>query len=54
VVTVEPLATFPAGFPPEIIGPLGAAAGRPLLGNKPASGTAIIDELGPRTWPAAR
>jgi phosphopentomutase len=47
VVTAEPFATFPAGFPPEITGPLAAAAGRSLLGNKPASGTAIIDELGP-------
>jgi phosphopentomutase len=47
VVTTEPLATFPGGFPPEVTGPLAAAAGRALLGNKPASGTAIIDELGP-------
>jgi phosphopentomutase len=47
VVTAEPFATFPAGFPVEITGPLAAAAGRELLGNKPASGTVIIDELGP-------
>src|SRR6185369_16127892 len=32
---------------PEIVGPLAALAGRPIIGNKPASGTAIIDELGP-------
>jgi phosphopentomutase len=47
VVTTQPLATFAAGFPPEITDPLSAAAGRGLLGNRPASGTAIIDELGP-------
>jgi phosphopentomutase len=47
VVTAEPFATFPAGFPREITGPLATVAGQPLLGNKPASGTAIIDELGP-------
>lgn len=47
VVTVSPLATFPDGFPPQIMRPLAALAGRPLVGNKTASGTAIIDELGP-------
>jgi phosphopentomutase len=46
VVTSEPFATFPRGFPPEIAVPLAAAAGRALIGNRPASGTAIIDELG--------
>jgi phosphopentomutase len=39
--------TFPHGFPPEITRPLSVGAARGLLGNKPASGTAIIDELGP-------
>ncbi len=47
VVTTDPLVTFPRGFPAEITGPLAAAAGRGLLGNKTASGTAIVDELGP-------
>jgi phosphopentomutase len=47
VVTARAFPTFPDGFPPEITAPLEAAAGRALLGNKPASGTAIIDELGP-------
>jgi phosphopentomutase len=46
LVTERAMATFPHGFPPEITGPLRAAAGRGLLGNEPASGTAIIDELG--------
>jgi len=48
LVTERAMATFPHGFPPEITEPLRAAAGRGLLGNKTASGTAIIDELGPQ------
>ena len=48
LVTTLAMATFPNGFPREITAPLATAAGRGLLGNKPASGTAIIDELGPR------
>jgi phosphopentomutase len=47
VVTADAFATFPDGFPSEITGSLAAAAGRSLLGNRPASGTAILDELGP-------
>jgi phosphopentomutase len=46
LVTRTAMATFPHGFPPVITEPLRAAAGRGLLGNKAASGTAIIDELG--------
>jgi phosphopentomutase len=46
LVTTEPMATFPNGFPDEIIEELTRAAGRKLIGNKPASGTAIIEELG--------
>src|SRR5579871_3782581 len=34
------------GFPPEIIQPFEKAIGRKTLGNKPASGTEIINELG--------
>ena len=48
LVTTQAMATFPNGFPREITAPLQTAAGRGLLGNKPASGTAIIDELGPQ------
>ena len=47
VITAEALRVFPDGFPPEITGPLERLAGRRLIGNKAASGTAIIDELGP-------
>ena len=38
--------TFPNGFPSELIDQLSERTGRPILGNKVASGTAIIDELG--------
>lgn len=37
---------FPDGFPEEILGPFRARTGREVLGNKPASGTVILDELG--------
>ena len=47
VITTAPLATFPDGFPPAITEPLARAAGRGLLGNTTASGTAIIEQLGP-------
>lgn len=42
----NPFPTYPNGFPPEVIEKFEAAAGRPVLGNKPASGTEIIKELG--------
>ena len=38
--------TYPHGFPREVIGPFEAAIGRRVLGNRPASGTEIIAELG--------
>src|SRR5579872_3257842 len=37
---------YPRGFPPEVIEPFEQAIGRKILGNKPASGTEIIKELG--------
>jgi phosphopentomutase len=46
VVTAAPPPTYPDGFPPEVIEPFTAAIGRGVLGNKPASGTEIIAELG--------
>jgi phosphopentomutase len=42
----RPFALFPDGFPPEIIEPFRRQVGRDILGNKPASGTVILDELG--------
>ena len=47
LVTAQGFITFPDGFPPRITDPLARAAGLALLGNKAASGTAILDELGP-------
>jgi phosphopentomutase len=38
--------TFPNGFPPQMIAALERRIGRSIIGNKVASGTAIIDELG--------
>ena len=38
--------TYPHGFPPEIIAAFEKQIGRQTLGNKPASGTEIIKELG--------
>ena len=38
---------FPQGFPPEILQELSRLTGRAVIGNKAASGTVIIDELGP-------
>jgi phosphopentomutase len=37
---------YPRGFPPEVIEAFSTAAGRGVLGNRPASGTEIIAELG--------
>jgi phosphopentomutase len=42
----EPFPTYPNGFPREIMVPFEETIGRAALGNKPASGTAIIEELG--------
>lgn len=42
----RPFPTYPQGFPPEMIAAFEAAIGMKVLGNKPASGTAILDELG--------
>lgn len=48
VVLDRAFPTFPRGFPPEVIQAFEARIGRPSIGNVVASGTAIIDELGPR------
>jgi phosphopentomutase len=42
----RPLPTYPNGFPPELVARFEAKIGRGTLGNKAASGTAIIEELG--------
>ena len=42
----EPFPLYPDGFPPEVLEPFESAIGREALGNRPASGTEIIAELG--------
>lgn len=46
IVLKEAFPTFPNGFPGELMQQFEAAIGRKTLGNYPASGTAILDELG--------
>jgi len=46
IILEEPFALFPKGFPPEIIDKFKRETSRGVLGNKPASGTEIIKELG--------
>lgn len=41
-----PFRVFPDGFPQELISRIEEKTGRRVIGNKPASGTEIIDELG--------
>ncbi len=42
----RPFPTYPDGFPDEVIKEFERLTGRKTLGNYPASGTAILDELG--------
>ncbi|MCM3714838.1 phosphopentomutase [Alkalihalobacillus oceani] len=42
----EPFQVFPNGFPPELIAELERQTGRKIIGNKVASGTEILVELG--------
>ena len=46
IVLDRPFAVFPHGFAPEIINEFSRRTGRRVLGNKAASGTQILDELG--------
>src|SRR5213596_4213595 len=46
IVTPQALPTYPHGFPFEVIDPFMHRTGRGVLGNKAASGTEIIQELG--------
>ena len=41
-----PFRVFPDGFPEELVTELEKRTGRKIIGNKPASGTEILDELG--------
>lgn len=46
IITEVPFPTYPDGFPQEVVDEFTAIVGKPPLGNKPASGTEIIEELG--------
>ena len=47
LVLEDPLPTYPEGFPGEVLRRFEEETGRGILGNRPASGTQIIEELGP-------
>ncbi|WP_117160706.1 phosphopentomutase [Paraliobacillus sp. X-1268] len=42
----QPFQTFPDGFPDDLLTEIEERTGRKIIGNKPASGTEIIKELG--------
>src|SRR5438105_4416213 len=46
VVLQKPLPTYPHGFPAALVNEFEQAIGRQVIGNKAASGTEIIKELG--------
>lgn len=46
IITEVPFPTYPNGFPTEVVDEFTRIAGKPPLGNKTASGTEIIEELG--------
>jgi phosphopentomutase len=46
IVTPQALPTYPHGFPHDVIDPFMHRTARGVLGNRPASGTEIIQELG--------
>ena len=46
IVTAQAFPTYPHGFPHDVIDPFMHRTARGVLGNKPASGTEIIQELG--------
>ena len=46
ILTPQAMPTYPHGFPDEVIDPFMNETGRGVLGNVPASGTEIIQELG--------
>jgi len=46
ILTPQAMPTYPHGFPDDVIDPFMNETGRGVLGNIPASGTEIIQELG--------
>jgi phosphopentomutase len=47
IVLDKAFPVYPDGFPADVIAEFARQAGRAVIGNKAASGTAILDELGP-------
>lgn len=47
IVLHKPFPLYPHGFPPDLLAEFERRIGRGTLGNKPASGTEVIKELGP-------
>ncbi|MFD1707084.1 phosphopentomutase [Siminovitchia sediminis] len=47
LITSHPFKVFPNGFPELLVTRLEEASGRTVIGNVPASGTEIIERLGP-------
>jgi len=45
VVLDQPFPTYPEGFPAEVVDEFARRTGRGVLGNRPASGTAVLDEF---------
>jgi len=46
VILKRPFPTYPHGFPAELLAKFAGETGRAVIGNKAASGTAILEELG--------
>jgi len=46
LILEAPFPTYPNGFPDEVVNEFARRTGRGFLGNKPASGTAVLDEYG--------
>ena len=46
LIVTKPFPTYPEGFPAEVIAEFSRRTGRGVLGNRPASGTRVLDELG--------
>jgi phosphopentomutase len=46
LILATPFPTYPSGFPDEVIAEFSRRTGRGVLGNRPASGTAVLDEFG--------
>ncbi len=46
LVLDDPLPTYPEGFPEDVLARFEDETGRGVVGNRPASGTEIIEELG--------